>query len=68
LFGVANKLKDEEEKNAIIDKLKIKSKGYSDWIIKDGWEKWTIIKIKTENVKYVNNSETHVPIYAEINN
>jgi general stress protein 26 len=68
LYGTAEKLEENEEKNEIIQKLELKSKGYKDWIVKDGWEKWTIIKIKTESIKYVDNRETHVPIYEEINN
>jgi general stress protein 26 len=68
LFGIAGKIETEEEKEEIIKKLEIKSKGYKEWIVKDGWDKWTILKMKTEYIKYVDNSVSHIPIYAEINN
>ncbi len=68
LYGIANKMEKQDDKNKIMEKLEIKSKGYKDWIEKDGWEKWTIIKVQTEYLKYVNNSKSHLPIFKQINN
>lgn len=66
LYGTAEKLEENDEKKEILQKLEIKSKGYIDWIEKDGWDKWVILKVKSEYVKYVDTSETHIPIHEEI--
>jgi len=68
LYGIAHILEKEEDKNKIMKKLEIKSKGYSEWIKKDGWEKWAIIKMQTNYLKYVNNSKSHMPLFKQINN
>lgn len=55
-----NVISTEEIQN-IKNRLEIKSKGYKEWIDKDGWDKWSIIKIQPKSLKYVDNSRWREP-------
>jgi general stress protein 26 len=57
--------KDNEQKN-VKDKLEIKSIGYKKWIDKDGWEKWTILRVQPELLKYTDNSKAQSSQFIEI--
>lgn len=46
--------------------LEIKSKGYKEWIDKDGWDKWSIIKIQPKSLKYVDSSRWCEPQIIKI--
>ena len=65
--GKACKITNDNESNNVRDKLEIKSIGYKNWIDKEGWEKWTIIKVQPELIKYTDISKSHAPQYIEIN-
>jgi hypothetical protein len=64
--GKAFVLSEEVELNNVIDKLSIKSIGFKKIIDKDGWEKWIVIKIFPDAVKYTNNSKMPVVHYIKI--
>jgi len=59
--GKAVKIIASEEIVKVRNALEIKSTGYKDWIDKDGWDKWSIIKILPESIKFVDNSKWKEP-------
>jgi general stress protein 26 len=50
------------------DALEIKASGYKAWIDKNGWDKWSIIKIQPEYIKFVDNSKWREPKLITIDN
>jgi general stress protein 26 len=65
--GTASNVVSEEETMKVIDMLEIRSRNYKEWIDKDGWGKWTIIKICPERIKFIDNSESKTPLIFTIN-
>jgi general stress protein 26 len=64
--GKAVKVTNDNEFNTAKEKLERKSHGYKKWIDKDGWEKWAIIKVRPELIKYIDNGKSPAPHYMEI--
>jgi general stress protein 26 len=64
--GKASNIISTEQILDLKNKLEIKSKGYKEWIDKDGWDKWSIIKIEPESLKYIDNSRWREPKIIKI--
>lgn len=59
-------IENDNEISLVKDKLEIKSNGYKKWIDKDGWDKWTIIKVQPEFIKYADNGKSQAPLYLDL--
>lgn len=55
-----------EETVTIRNALEKKAAGYKKWIDKNGWDKWSIIKIQPEFIKFVDNSKWKEPQIIKI--
>lgn len=47
--------------------MDVRCKSYKNWVDKDGWEKWRIIKISPESIKFIDNRESIKPRILKIN-
>lgn len=64
--GEAYKVSSDEEILNVMNRLEIRSRGYKEWIDKDGCEKWSIIKIQPKSIKYIDNSKWNEPQLIKI--
>jgi nitroimidazol reductase NimA-like FMN-containing flavoprotein (pyridoxamine 5'-phosphate oxidase superfamily) len=67
ISGIASKVVTAEETTKVKNMMEVRCKGYKNWIDKDGWEKWSIIKISPEILKYTNNSQSNKNLILKIN-
>ncbi|MGE5672072.1 MAG: pyridoxamine 5'-phosphate oxidase family protein [Fibrobacterota bacterium] len=65
--GTASKVVSVEETMMVKTMMEVRCKSYKEWIDKDGWVKWSIIKISPETVKFVDNSQSNKLLILKLN-